>query len=134
MEHIIGNFALQLVLGTGIENGIGVWYMVFLYFSSALGGNLFSGIANPKAVGVGASTSVFGLVGFYLAYLLTNFSYMGRKRYGQRWCLLFFVVILVLVNLLIGSHSDNHIDNYAHLGGFITGAFAGLAITDFFDC
>ena len=106
---------------------------MFLYFTSALGGNLFSGIANPKAIGVGASTAVFGLVGFYLAYLLTNFTYMGRRRYGQRWCLLFFVVILVLVNLLAGSHSDSHIDNYAHLGGFITGFFAGLAITEFFD-
>lgn len=84
-------------------------------------------------VGVGASTAVFGLVGFYLAYLITNFSYMGRKRYGQRWCHLFLVTILILINLNMGSKSDDRIDNIGHLGGFITGFFAGLAITEFFD-
>ena len=52
------------MLGVGIEYGIGVGYMILLYFSAGVGGNLLSGVCNPDAGGVGASTAVFGLVGF----------------------------------------------------------------------
>jgi rhomboid protease GluP len=133
-EHICGNLALQLLIGSGIENGIGPWYMLALYMTSAIGGNLFSGILKPEAIGVGASTAVFGLVGFYLAYVITNYNYMDRKRFGQHWCLLLFVFLLVLLNIGVGlAHNDNHVDSYGHLGGFITGFFAGLAFTELFD-
>ena len=108
--------------------------MLTLYMGSAIGGNLFSGILKPEAIGVGASTAVFGLVGFYLAYVITNYNYMDRKRFGQHWCLLLFVFLLVLLNIGVGLMSnDNHVDNFGHLGGFITGFFAGLAITELFD-
>ena len=82
LEHIAGNVVLQLILGVGIENSLGFGYMTVLYFSSAIGGNLLSGIMSPKAIGVGASTADFGLVGFYISYFITNFGYMGRKRPG----------------------------------------------------
>ena len=69
-------------MGAGIEYGIGVWYMVFLYMLSGWGGNLLSTCIHPLAFGVGASTAVFGLVGFYIAYICTNWQYMCRKDMG----------------------------------------------------
>jgi membrane associated rhomboid family serine protease len=59
-------------MGSGIEFGIGFAKMSFLYILTGFGGNLLSSVANPAAFGVGASTAVFGLVGFYVAYLFTN--------------------------------------------------------------
>jgi membrane associated rhomboid family serine protease len=38
--------------------------MVLLYFTTGIGGNLLSAVMNPWSGGVGASTAVFGLVGF----------------------------------------------------------------------
>jgi membrane associated rhomboid family serine protease len=53
-------------MGAGIEYGIGPWYMIFLYIITGFGGNLLSSVLNPVSFGVGASTAVFGLVGFYV--------------------------------------------------------------------
>jgi membrane associated rhomboid family serine protease len=82
LEHIAGNVCIQLFLGVGIENGIGFLKMSFLYLLTGFGGNLLSACIAPEQFGVGASTSVFGLVGFLAAYSFTNFFYMGRKTPG----------------------------------------------------
>ena len=120
-------------MGAGIEYGIGFWRMVFLYVLSGLGGITLSMCCRPEAHGVGASTAVFGLVGFFVAYLFTNWWYMGRERPGQRIYLLIFTLALVLLNLNIGPGSDSHIDNFGHLGGFITGILIGLSLTENYD-
>ena len=78
LEHIVGNFVGQLYMGSGIEYGLGVWRTVILYWLCGLGGIMTSMCVNPSANGVGASTAIFGLVGFYFAYFFTNFGYMGR--------------------------------------------------------
>lgn len=69
-------------MGVGIEAGLGPLRVFILYILCGLGGNLFSMNINPGAHGVGASTAIFGLIGFYGAYLFTNWTYMGRMRYG----------------------------------------------------
>ena len=40
---------------------------------------------------------------------------------------------LILLNLNIGPHADPKVDNWGHLGGGITGFFAGIAITEDLD-
>ena len=37
------------------------------------------------------------------------------------------------MNLNIGGNADPKVDNFGHLGGLITGIFAGFAIAEFFD-
>jgi membrane associated rhomboid family serine protease len=59
-------------MGSGIEYGLGFWRMFFLYIISGFGGITFSMVVRPNAHGVGASTAVFGLVGFFISYLFTN--------------------------------------------------------------
>jgi len=120
-------------MGSNIEYGIGFGYMVFLYMLTGIGGNLLSGVIHPAAYGVGASTSCFGLVGFYLAYLFTDWYAIGRRDWLQRVFLIILVGLLLLMNLNIGPTADPKVDNIGHLGGFATGVFAGLAITEFID-
>lgn len=120
-------------MGSNIEHGIGFGYMAFLYLLTGIGGNLLSGVVHPAAYGVGASTSDFGLVGFYLAYLFTDWYAIGRRDWLQRVFLIILVGLLLLMNLNIGPNADPKVDNIGHLGGFVTGVFAGLAITEFID-
>ena len=82
LEHLIGNLAGQLYMGAGIEYGIGFWSFVFLYMVTGIGGNLMSACFLPAAYSVGASTAVFGLVGYYFAYIITNWQQMGQKGWG----------------------------------------------------
>lgn len=79
-NHICGNVIFQLYLGSGIEDGIGFWRMAFLYLISEIGGVLLAITFHPESYGVGASCAGFGLIGFTVAYLFTNFGYMGRER------------------------------------------------------
>lgn len=133
LEHLAGNVVIQLFLGVGIEYGIGFLKMLFLYLLSGFGGNLLSACIEPAQYGVGASTAVFGLVGFLCSYSFTNFFYMRRKRPWQILFVALLAGLLILMNLNVGPHADTHVDNWGHLGGLITGIFAGLAITEKFD-
>ena len=133
LEHIVGNVLGQLYLGSNIESGIGFGYMSFLYILSGFGGNLLSACVHPASFGVGASTAVFGLVGYYLGYLFTDWDAMGRRDWCQRVFLGVVVALMVVLNLNVGPNSDPKVDNIGHAGGFVTGVFAGLAITEFQD-
>lgn len=119
-------------MGSGIEYGLGPWRTIILYWLSGLGGILLSMCVHPVAHGVGASTAIFGLVGFYFSYLFTNFNYMGRTSNGQRWGILVYTLIMLLMNtpLLPG---DARTDTIGHLGGFVTGTFVGFAISEQYD-
>lgn len=117
-------------MGAGIENGIGFGYMSFLYIISGFGGNLLSSVIRPADFGVGASTAVFGLVGFYIQYIFTHWQFM-KKDWGQRLFLSLFTGILILLNLNQGPNQDKKVDNWGHLGGLITGILAGIAICEF---
>ena len=70
--HLILNILSTLVIGSGLENGLGFWKLVSLYFISAFGGILFSLVFNPLAYSVGASTAIFGLIGYYVSSLLVS--------------------------------------------------------------
>lgn len=53
--------------------------------------------------------------------------------YGQIIFLVTYCSVLIILNLNIGPHADSHVDNWGHLGGLITGIFAGHAITEALD-
>lgn len=79
-EHIAGNVAFQIYFGSGIEHGIGFFRFAFLYLITEIGGVLLAITFHPEAYGVGASCAGFGLLGYYLAYLFTNWSFMDRTK------------------------------------------------------
>ena len=131
--HIIANVVSQLFLGHGIEYGIGPWRMAFLYFIAAFGGMLLSCVVKPESYAVGASTSVFGLVGFLISYVFTNWQFMGRTKPWQRIYLTFFTLAIVAVNMNLGPMADGTVDNYGHYGGLLTGFLAGITLSEQYD-
>jgi membrane associated rhomboid family serine protease len=53
------------MIGFSIEKAIGKWYKyVILIVFGGIGGNLFSSVISPYSVGIGASSSLFALMGF----------------------------------------------------------------------
>ena len=67
--HLALNLISTAVIGSGLENGLGCWKLFTLYFVSSIGGVLFSCVCNPLAYSVGTSTAIFGMIGYYIAYL-----------------------------------------------------------------
>ena len=131
--HINANLMSQLFLGNGIEFGIGPWWMIFLYFTTGFGGMLLSCIFKPESFAIGASTSVFGLVGFLISYVFSNWQYMKIYRPWQTIYLSVLTSLIVVINMNIGPMADGSVDNYGHLGGLLTGMLCSLVITEQLD-
>lgn len=75
--HIALNTISILVIGSGLENGLGAVKLLFLYFVSSFGAILFSCVVNTNSHSVGASTAIFGLIGYYVSvifFMLAFFS------------------------------------------------------------
>ena len=83
---------------------------VIIYFASLLGGSLCSYWFNPSP-SVGASGALLGLLGALLVLSL---------RYGYTG--LFSNILTNLVILVVLGFTVGRIDNWGHLGGFLTGA------------
>jgi len=108
--------------------------MAILYILCGIGGVLFTNVFTPADVAVGASCSGYGLLGFALSYVITNFTYMAKNRPFQRWFLLSFSLFFFLLNM--GSNfraSYFESENLGHQGGYITGILVGLAISEQYD-
>ena len=83
---------------------------LLIYFSSLLGGSLFSYWFNASP-SVGASGAVLGLLGALVVSSIVN------NQPALLNNILTNLVILTILGFTVGR-----IDNWAHLGGFLTGA------------
>jgi len=126
--HLVLNVLSTLVIGSGLENGMGGWKTGSLYMVSSFGGILFSCVFNPLNYSVGASTAIFGLIGYYVAYLCVEWTRLGQTNPMQRFTLSIFIVLILMFNIQIGV-TESNVDNLGHLGGLITGVICGFAIT-----
>lgn len=127
--HLCLNLLSTLVIGSGLENGLGFWKLTTLYFFSAFGGILFSCTFNPLAYSVGASTAIFGLIGYYVSYLIIEWQRLGETNPMQRFTLIIFILLILLFNFQIGI-TETNVDNLGHIGGLIVGIIMGFAIAE----
>ncbi|KAG1371711.1 RHOMBOID-like protein 1 [Cocos nucifera] len=92
-----------------------------LYVIAGFGGSLLSALFIRTSISVGASGALFGLLGAMLSELITNWTI-----YANKFAALLTLVIIIAINLAVGILP--HVDNFAHVGGFITGFFLGFVI------
>lgn len=118
--HLMFNCYALYIIGTQIENFMGKWKYLAIYFISALTGSLLSIILNDTA-SVGASGAIFGLMGSLLYFGYHYRVYLGSVLKSQ-------IIPLIVINLLIGFVSGGSIDNFAHIGGLIGGCLATVAV------
>ncbi len=116
-EHLMNNMLMLAVIGWNLEQEIGKIQFLIIYLLSGLCGNVLSAyfdiLSENYAVSAGASGAVFGIMGAILYVALRNRGHVGDIS-GRG------ILLIILWSLYYGFTSEN-VDNYAHIGGLITG-------------
>lgn len=72
--HLCSNLLSQLVMGSMLEgNGLGFKRFACFYLLSGVGGILFSSLTSDS-MAVGASTCIFGLIGYYITFMILRWN------------------------------------------------------------
>lgn len=117
--HILANMLSLIVIGIRLEQEFGFVRVGLLYLISGFGGSLLSGLFVQSNISVGASGALFGLLGGMLSELITNWTI-----YANKVAALLTLLIIVAINLGLGILP--HMDNFAHIGGFVSGFLLGF--------
>ena len=121
IDHLFNNMVILLFLGAMLEKEVGHIPLAAIYLLSGIGGNLLSlwgkVLEGTNVASLGASGAVFGLDGLLLAMVL--FSSVFRQTVSVRR------VLLMIVLSLYDGFCMKNVDNYAHVGGVISGFLLG---------
>jgi len=115
--HLLFNCYALMSLGPLIEESFGGRKLFVIYTACGIAGLSTSVWLNPRALSIGASGALFGLIGFAVVFGRYRGGGAGRALSAQLMRWLIFGVVLILVP---------GIDHAAHFGGAACGA--GLAL------
>jgi membrane associated rhomboid family serine protease len=133
LMHIAFNMWCLWSLGQLSERLFGRFQTLFIYLLTGVGGALLSIAHNSKTFEVGASGAIFGIAGAVLAGVkFGNLSISAAQKRSLVSSMVFFVGINFALGAgLMGGIFGANIDNFCHLGGFITGLLMGLPMGGF---
>ncbi|CAN0910812.1 RHOMBOID-like protein 1 [Linum grandiflorum] len=117
--HLLANMLSLLFIGIRLEQEFGFIRIGMVYLLSGFGGSVMSALFLKFGISVGASGALFGLLGAMLSELITNWTI-----YANKFAALLTLVIIVVLNLAVGILP--HVDNFAHIGGFVSGFLLGF--------
>lgn len=121
VTHLLFNMLSLYNLSILLEKAYGTKKFVLVLLASIIGGNLFVYIADTTAaLSVGLSTGIYGLLGLLIVYLIESKLIRAPMLRNQ---LLWILGINLMINFL------PNISWLGHLGGFVTGVFAGIIIS-----
>src|SRR5262245_48171184 len=123
LEHLVGNSMGLFIVGMAAEHAYGKLEMAGIYFISGLAGSIFSVALNPGPA-VGASGAIFGLLGATIVFFLKYHDrfHIRDKRVGN-------VLLMWAGYSIVTAYFIPFVDNAAHVGGLIGGAFIGYSLT-----
>lgn len=116
--HLVFNMYALMQIGPILEPLMGGRQFTIAYLTAGLMGSVVSLWWHDSVNGAGASGAIFGMYGVFLALLTTNWLAAPVRK-----ALLRSILTFVGFNLFVGMQS--HIDNAAHIGGLLSGAFTG---------
>ncbi|KAK1273207.1 hypothetical protein QJS04_geneDACA022268 [Acorus gramineus] len=119
--HLLANMLSLIFIGMRLEQQFGFVRIGVIYLLSGFGGSILSSLFIRNSISVGASGALFGLLGAMLSELITNWTIYSNKA-AALLTLLFIIVINLAVGIL------PHVDNFAHIGGFLTGFLLGFIL------
>ena len=125
--HLLFNMLLLYQTGPIVERMYGRWSFLGLYLVVAAGGSLLSfalGTSPDQQFAVGASGAVFGIFGILIAAEYIHRPALDR---GSR-AVMGQLVALVILNLILGFAVLGNVDNWAHIGGLVTGLWLGVLL------
>jgi membrane associated rhomboid family serine protease len=120
--HLFFNMYALYLVGPVVERWYGSARFGLFYLACTAGGSVASFVVGGDVPAVGASGAIFGLFGLLLvsSRLHDPVDRQSRRLVGQ-------LGMLILFNLGLGFAIPN-IDNAAHIGGLLTGAFLGALV------
>lgn len=125
--HFLLNMLFQIQTGRQIEADIGPIRYGIIYMASGIFGFIFGGnFSSPTLPSLGASGSLFGIIGVLLLDLLQKWK-LYRNPCTELTKLLLMIIFTFLLGLLPG------IDNFSHIGGFVMGILTGLVLVPTID-
>ena len=122
--HIGLNMLNLAVLGVFLERVVGHLRFFLIYMLTGVVSIIASFYFAPQEISVGASGAIFGLVGAYSIFVLLHRRALPRKGIPA----LLWLVFIIGINLSIGLFVST-VDNYAHVGGLLSGCLLGWEFT-----
>lgn len=122
VEHIFGNLIMLYILGIGCEHAYGRRRMLAIYVFCGICGSLLSMTFSGKP-SVGASGAIFGLAGVLPALFWRHRSWIEIRDHRVGFVIGIWAAYQIGLGVL-----NPHIDNFAHLGGFVAGVLCGLVV------
>jgi len=122
LQHIFTNMASLLRIGGNVEHLFGSGRYLASYIVAGVAGNVCSALASPTN-SLGASGSVFGIIGAFAVFLTRNRDFLGAA--GRQ--VSNSVLQTMFLNLVMGFFQKS-IDQWAHLGGALGGAAMAFLI------
>ncbi|KAL2550379.1 RHOMBOID-like 2 [Forsythia ovata] len=119
--HLLANMLSLIFIGIRLEQHFGFVRIGIIYLLSGFGGSILSSLFIQNHISVGASGALFGLLGAMLSELITNWTI-----YTNKIAALLTLLVIVAINLAVGILP--HVDNFAHIGGFLTGFLLGFVL------
>jgi rhomboid protease GluP len=125
--HIGLNMLNFVILGWAFERIFGHLRFVLIYLLAGVWSILASFVFAPQVVSVGASGAIFGLVGAYSAFILAH-----RLAFRLQGLIpLSWLILVIGMNIGLGFVISGT-DNYAHVGGLLSGCLLGWFFTPFY--
>ncbi|KAF4553801.1 Rhomboid-like protein 3 [Elsinoe fawcettii] len=120
--HIGFNLLLQLTLGRDMELAIGSLRFALVYMSAGIFGFVLGGnFAANGIASTGASGSLFGVLALNLLDLL--YTWQTRRKPIKD---LAFIIVDIAIAFVLGLLPG--LDNFSHIGGFLTGLVLGVCL------
>ena len=113
--HILMNSYAFFSFGRLIEMLSNRAHLAIAILLSCLGGGILSLIFQPNGISVGASGGIVGLIGYLAVYAFKRRDFISAQF---RRNLLINIGFILFYGVVLMSN----IDNFAHIGGLITGA------------
>jgi membrane associated rhomboid family serine protease len=122
MLHISAIFGALYFLSRIFFQFYNLSLFILIFAVTGIVGGLSSVIILPQEISYGASSSVLGILGFLISFIL-KFSNIIPKNFINE-----MLTSSILFIVFLGIVGFNYIDNTANLGGFVAGLLLGATL------